>query len=212
MDKQDSSTLSITAGRYPASDAELDARTRAMEAILVEKGLIGTDSIDEIVRAYEQDIGPLLGAKVVARAWVDADFKARLLADTTAACAELGIGGLQGEHLIAVENTPERHNVMVCTLCSCYPWPVLGLPPAFYKSPEYRARIVVEPRKVLADDFKLPIPADKEIRVYDVTAEERYFVVPERPPGTEGMSEDELAALVTRDCMIGVALPATPGD
>ena len=211
MEKQDSSTLSITAGRYPASDAELDARTKAMEAILVEKGLIGTDTIDEIVRVYEQDIGPLLGAKVVARAWVDPEFKARLLEDTTAACRELGIGGLQGEHLIAVENTPERHNVMVCTLCSCYPWPVLGLPPAFYKSPEYRSRIVVEPRKVLADDFDLAIPEAKEIRVYDVTAEERYFVVPERPAGTEGMSEEALAELVTRDCMIGVALPLSPG-
>ncbi|MCC7413222.1 MAG: nitrile hydratase subunit alpha [Gammaproteobacteria bacterium] len=210
MDIQDTGRPSPTAGRYPADEAELTARAQALEAILVDQGLLGTDTIDEIVRIYEQDIGPLLGARVVARAWVDPQFRARLLADATAACAELGIAGLQGEHLICVENTPQLHNVMVCTLCSCYPWPVLGLPPAFYKSFEYRSRMVVEPRRVLADDFGLVLPADVEIRVYDVTAEERYFVLPQRPPGTEHLDEQALAALVTRDAMIGVAKIAAP--
>lgn len=210
MDIQDTGRPSPTAGRYPADEAELTARAQALEAILVDQGLLGTDTIDEIVRIYEQDIGPLLGARVVARAWVDPQFRARLLADATAACAELGIAGLQGEHLICVENTPRLHNVMVCTLCSCYPWPVLGLPPAFYKSFEYRSRMVVEPRRVLADDFGLVLPADVEIRVYDVTAEERYFVLPQRPPGTEHLDEQALAALVTRDAMIGVAKIAAP--
>jgi nitrile hydratase len=210
MDTHDTSTPSPTAGRYPASDAELDARARALEAILIEKGLLGSETIDEVAEIYERDIGPLLGAKVIARAWVDPEFKARLLEDATAACAELGIGGLQGESMICVENTPQVHNVMVCTLCSCYPWPVLGVPPAFYKSPQYRARVVIEPRKVLADDFGLLLPEDVEVRVYDVTAEERYFVLPERPRGTEGMSEEELAALVTRDAMIGVARVEAP--
>ena len=149
---------------------------------------------------------------MIARAWVDADFKQRLLEDATAACAELGIGGLQGESLVCVESTPEVHNVMVCTLCSCYPWPVLGIPPTFYKSQEYRARVVVEPRRVLAEDFSLVVPEDVEIRVYDVTAEERYFVLPERPPGTDSLSEDELAALVTRDAMIGVARVEAPSE
>ncbi len=210
MEPHDTSTPSPTAGRYPASDAELDARARALEAILIENGLLGSETIDEVVEIYEQDIGPLLGAKVIARAWADDAFKQRLLADATAACRELGIGGLQGESLICVENTPELHNVMVCTLCSCYPWPVLGVPPVFYKSPQYRARVVVEPRKVLADDFGLVVPPEVEVRVYDVTAEERYFVLPQRPPGTEGMSEEELAALVTRDAMIGVAVVGAP--
>jgi nitrile hydratase len=210
MKPHDTSTPSPTAGRYPASDEELDARARALEAILIENGLLGTETVDEVVEIYEHDIGPLLGAKVIARAWTDEAFRQRLLADATAACRELGIGGLQGESLICVENTAELHNVMVCTLCSCYPWPVLGVPPAFYKSPQYRARVVVEPRKVLADDFGLVVPPAVEVRVYDVTAEERYFVLPQRPPGTDGMSEDELAALVTRDSMIGVAIVEAP--
>ena len=165
-------------------------RRGALEAILIENGLLGTETVDEVVEIYEHDIGPLLGAKVIARAWTDEAFKRRLVADATAACRELGIGGLQGESLICVENTPQLHNVMVCTLCSCYPWPVLGVPPAFYKSPQYRARVVVEPRKVLADDFGLVVPPEMEVRVYDVTAEERYFVLPQLPPGTEGMTED----------------------
>ena len=210
MDPHDTSRPSPTAGRYPASHEEMDARARALEAILIEKGLLGSETIDRVVEVYEHDIGPLLGAKVIARAWVDPAFKERLLADATAACRELGIGGLQGESLICVENTPEVHNVMVCTLCSCYPWPVLGVPPAFYKSPQYRGRVVIEPRKVLADDFGLVVPEDVEVRVYDVTAEERYFVLPQRPEGTEGLGEEELAALVTRDAMIGVARVAAP--
>ncbi len=210
MDPHDTSTPSPTAGRYPASNAEMDARAKALEAILIEKGLLGSETIDRVAEVYEQDIGPLLGAKVIARAWVDPAFKQRLLADATAACRELGIGGLQGESLICVENTAEVHNVMVCTLCSCYPWPVLGVPPAFYKSPQYRARVVIEPRKVLADDFGLDVPEDVEVRVYDVTAEERYFVLPQRPDGTEELAEDELAGLVTRDAMIGVARVQAP--
>lgn len=210
MEPHDTSTPSPTAGRYPASHEEMDARARALEAILIEKGLLGSETIDRVVEVYEHDIGPLLGAKVIARAWVDPAFKERLLADATAACRELGIGGLQGESLICVENTREVHNVMVCTLCSCYPWPVLGVPPAFYKSPQYRARVVIEPRKVLADDFGLAVPGDVEVRVYDVTAEERYFVLPQRPEGTEDLNEEELAALVTRDAMIGVARVEAP--
>ena len=201
---------SPTAGRYPATAAKLDLRARALESLLVERGLVGTDTIDRIVEIYESDLGPLLGAQVIARAWLDPAFKQRLLTDATAACAELGIGGLQGESLVCVENTASVHNVMVCTLCSCYPWPVLGIPPAFYKSPEYRARMVVEPRRVLEEDFELVVPEDVEIRVYDVTAEERYFVLPQRPAGTNGMTQAELAALVTRDSMIGVALAAPP--
>lgn len=203
---------SPTAGRYPTDERELAARAEALESLLVERGLLGSDTIDEIVDVYESDLGPMLGARVIARAWSDADFKARLLEDATAACAELGIGGLQGEHLICVENTPAVHNVMVCTLCSCYPWPVLGIPPAFYKSPEYRARVVAEPRTVLAEDFGLSLPESVEIRVYDVTAEDRYFVLPERPDGTDGLTEEELAALVTRDSMIGVARADVPSS
>ena len=210
MGERDPKAPSPTAGRYPSTDAELAVRAQALESLLVERGLLGADTIDEIVEIYESDLGPLLGAKVIARAWVDPSFKARLLDDATAACRELGIGGLQGESLICVESTKAVHNVMVCTLCSCYPWPVLGIPPAFYKSQEYRARMVVEPRRVLAEDFELVVPEDVEIRVYDVTAEERYFVLPQRPAGTEGMTEAELAALVTRDSMIGVALAASP--
>jgi nitrile hydratase len=201
---------SPTEGRYPSDDRQLAARAEALESLLVEKGLLGTDTIDEIVEVYESDLGPMLGARAIARAWVDPEFKARLLDDATAACAELGIGGLQGEHLICVENTPDVHNVMVCTLCSCYPWPVLGIPPAFYKSQEYRSQMVVEPRAVLARDFGLALPDEVEIRVYDVTAEERYFVLPERPGGSERLSEEQLAALVTRDSMIGVARADRP--
>ncbi|GBD14753.1 Low-molecular weight cobalt-containing nitrile hydratase subunit alpha [bacterium HR25] len=196
--------------RYPLPEEEIAARVRALESLLIEKGLLSSDAIDRVVSAYERDIGPLLGARVVARAWVDPEFRQRLLADATAACRELGIGGLQGEHMVCVENTPTVHNVVVCTLCSCYPWPVLGLPPNWYKSPAYRARIVIEPRRVLREDFGLDIPDSVEIRVWDSSAETRYFVLPERPPGTEGWTEEELASLVTREALIGVARVTVP--
>jgi nitrile hydratase len=179
-------------------------RAKAIEALLVEKGLLASDVIDRIVETYEKDVGPLNGAKVVARAWCDPDYKKRLLQDGTAAIAELGFGGVQGEHMQVVENTPRIHNVVCCTLCSCYPWPVLGLPPVWYKSFEYRARMVREPRAVLRE-FELDLPPNVELRVWDSSSEVRYLVLPERPPDTEGMSEAELATLVTRDSMIGVA-------
>ena len=179
-------------------------RVKALESLLVEKGLVASDAVDQIVAAFEEDIGPLSGARVVARAWVDPEYKQRLLADATPAIAELGIGGMQGENMVALENTPEVHNVVVCTLCSCYPWPVLGLPPAWYKAPAYRARTVVEPRSVLSE-MGLELDDSVEVRVWDSSAEIRYLVVPERPAGSDDLSEDELAALVTRDSMIGVA-------
>ncbi|MDH3602720.1 MAG: nitrile hydratase subunit alpha [Candidatus Tectomicrobia bacterium] len=186
------------------SDSEVALRAKALESLLVEKGLISTDVIDAIVHTYEHDIGPLNGAKVVARAWVDADYKQRLLQDGTSAIAELGFSGSEGAELVVLENTPAIHNVVVCTLCSCYPWPVLGLPPAWYKSYAYRSRVVREPRAVLRE-FGLGIPEETEIRVWDSNSEVRYMVLPERPAGTEELSEDSLAALVTRDAMIGVA-------
>lgn len=191
--------------QYPILEAKLEARAWALESLLAEKGLLSSNLIDKIVHAYENDIGPMMGARVVARAWVDPAFKQRLLEDATAAAAELGIAGMQGEHMVCVENTPQVHNVMCCTLCSCYPWPVLGLPPQWYKAPAYRASLVADPRKVLREDFGLDLPADVEIRVWDSSAEIRYFVLPERPRGSEAMSDEELAALVTRDSMIGVA-------
>lgn len=178
-------------------------RTRALESLLVEKGLVTTDAIDAIVRAYEQDIGPLNGAKVVARAWVDPAYKTRLLEHGTAAIAELGFTGRQGAEMVVLENTPAIHHVVVCTLCSCYPWPVLGLPPAWYKSYAYRSRVVREPRAVLRE-FGLDLPENVEVRVWDSNSEVRYMVLPERPAGTERLSEAELAALITRDAMIGV--------
>ena len=182
-------------------------RTAALEALLVEKGLISTDAIDAVVEHYERDLGPRHGARVVARAWTDDDFRARLLADGTAAVAELGIGGVELNTLVAVENTPEVHNMVVCTLCSCYPWPLLGLPPKWYKDPAYRARAVAEPRAVLRE-FGLEFPPETAIRVWDSTSEVRYLVVPMRPDGTEGATEAELAELVTRDSMVGTGLPA----
>src|SRR6266849_825495 len=193
----------------PASEhiqVEIDAalRTKALETLLVEKGLITTDVIDEIVRSYEQDIGPLNGAKVVAKAWTDPTYKQRLLEDGTAAVAELGFSGRQGAEMVILENTPTVHNVVVCTLCSCYPWPILGLPPTWYKSFAYRSRVVREPRAVLRE-FGLEFPGSTEIRVWDSTSEVRYLVLPERPQGTEHLSEAELVPLVTRDAMIGVA-------
>jgi nitrile hydratase subunit alpha len=191
----------------PASQAEL--RARALEALLVERGLVSTDAIDAVVEYYENDVGPQNGARVIARAWVDPDYRTRLLGDGSSAIAELGYGGVEGEHMVVVENTPEVHNVIVCTLCSCYPWPVLGLPPAWYKSKAYRARVVAEPRRVLSE-FGLDLDADVELRVWDSTAEVRYLVLPERPSGTDGLSEEQLAALVTRDAMIGVARVEAP--
>lgn len=195
---------------HPASEAEVAARAKAIESLLVEKGLIGTDAIDKVAGAYESDIGPMVGARVVARAWSDPEFKEQLLEDASAACAQLDIGGMQGEHMVAVENSEQVHNVVVCTLCSCYPWPVLGLPPNWYKYPQYRSRTVMEPRKVLKEEFGLDVDESVDIRVWDSSAEIRYLVLPERPEGTEGMSEEELASLVTRDSMIGVGKPRTP--
>ena len=185
-------------------NSDLALRVEALEGLLLEKKLVDTKTVDQIIEHYETNVGPLNGAKVVARAWVDGAYKARLLQNATKAVAELGFGGPQGEHLVAVENTPEVHNVVVCTLCSCYPWPVLGLPPNWYKSPEYRSRVVREPRKVLSE-MGLALPENREVRVWDSSSEVRYLVLPERPSGTHGLSEDELATLVTRDSMIGVA-------
>lgn len=194
-------------GSRPASEADIAARAKALESLLVEKGLVSTDAIDKVVSAYESDIGPMEGARVVARAWSDPEFKEQLLEDASAACAQLGIGGMQGEHMVVVEDTDQVHNTVVCTLCSCYPWPILGLPPNWYKYPQYRSRMVIEPRKVLKEEFGLDVDESAEIHVWDSSAEIRYFVLPERPEGTEEMSEEELASLVTRDSMIGVGKP-----
>ena len=190
-------------GHHPEPLASVEARVAAIESVLVEQGLFDTDMLDAIVEHYEQNLGPLNGAKVVARAWVDPAYRSRLLADGSAAIAELGFGGAEGEHMVVVENTADVHNVVVCTLCSCYPWPVLGLPPKWYKEPAYRSRAVREPR-VLLDEMGTTIPERVEIRVWDSSAEIRYLVLPQRPAGTENLSEDDLAALVTRDSMIGV--------
>ena len=191
----------------PATESEL--RARALEALLVERGLVSTDAIDAVVEYYENDVGPQNGARVVARAWVDPEYRTRLLSDGSAAIAELGYGGVEGEHMVVVENTPDIHNVIVCTLCSCYPWPVLGLPPTWYKSEAYRARVVAEPRAVLGE-FGLELDPDVDLRVWDSSAEVRYLVLPERPEGTESLDEEQLAELVTRDAMIGVARIAAP--
>ncbi len=200
-------------GREPEgrTSGDLALRVEALEALLMEKGFLDPAHVDALVRRYAEEVGPLNGAKVVARAWVDSDYRRRLLADGTAAIAELGFGGPQGEYMVVVENTPRLHNVVVCTLCSCYPWPVLGLPPAWYKSPAYRSRIVREPRAVLRE-LGLDLPPEVEVRVWDSSSEVRYLVLPERPPGTDGLSEAALAELVTRDAMIGVAKPAAPGE
>src|SRR5438874_8453675 len=181
-------------------------RVKSLESLLVEKGLVDPQAIDALIDTYEHKVGPRNGARVVARAWVDSAYKQRLLTNADGALAELGYGGLQGEHMVAVENTTRVHNLVVCTLCSCYPWPVLGLPPNWYKSAPYRSRMVREPRAVLAE-MGCDVPDDVEIRVWDSSAEVRYLVLPARPPGTDGASEDELAATVTRDAMIGVARP-----
>jgi nitrile hydratase len=179
-------------------------RVKALESLLVEKGLVDRAALDTLIDAYEHKIGPRNGARVVARAWSDPAYKQRLLRDADAAIAEMGYGGLQGEHMVVVENSAKVHNLVVCTLCSCYPWPVLGLPPVWYKSAPYRSRAVIDPRGVLRE-FGLELPDEVEVRVWDSTAELRYLVLPERPAGTEGMSEEALAALVTRDAMVGVA-------
>ncbi len=189
-------------GQEPPSDLAL--RVKALESLLVDKGLVDAAALDAIVETYEHKVGPRNGAKVVVRAWTDPAYRARLLEDATAAIAELGFGGHQGEHMIAVENTPAVHNLVVCTLCSCYPWPVLGLPPVWYKSSPYRSRAAIDPRGVLAE-FGLSLGDEVEIRVWDSTAEVRYLVLPERPAGTAGFDEEALAALVSRDAMIGVA-------
>jgi nitrile hydratase subunit alpha len=179
-------------------------RTEALEQVLVERGLVDPAVMDTYIKMYETDVGPLNGAKVVARAWTDPDYKARLLDDGTAAVAELGFKGPQGEHIVVVENTPTVHNVVVCTLCSCYPWPLLGLPPSWYKDPAYRSRMVREPRAVLAE-MGLRIGDDVEVQVWDSSSEVRYFVLPERPAGTDDRTEEQLVPLVTRDAMVGVA-------
>jgi len=187
----------------------MQLRVRALETILTEKGYVDPKALDFIIDAYETKIGPHIGAHIVAKAWTDPDFKHRLVADATAAVGSLGFAG-RATHLIAVENTPRLHNMVVCTLCSCYPWEVLGLPPVWYKSAPYRSRAVIDPRCVLAD-FGVTLPADTEIRVWDSTAETRYLVVPMRPAGTEGWSEEKLAGLVTRDSMVGTGLARAPG-
>ncbi|MYA21399.1 MAG: nitrile hydratase subunit alpha [Gemmatimonadetes bacterium] len=191
--------------------AETDAalHTRALESLLIEKGLLTTEIIDEVVQQYEQDVGPLNGAKVVARAWSDPDYKRRLLEDGTAAIAELGFGDAHGSKIVVLENTASVHHVVVCTLCSCYPWSVLGLPPNWYKSYAYRARVVREPRAVLRE-FDLELPDSVEIRVWDSNSDLRYMVLPERPAGAEDHTEEQLVALVTRDSMIGVAKIGAP--
>ncbi|HLE42904.1 MAG TPA: nitrile hydratase subunit alpha [Methylomirabilota bacterium] len=189
--------------------SEVQLRVRALESLLTEKGLVDPAALDELIDTYETRVGPKNGARVVARAWVDPDYRRRLLEDATEAIAEMGFIGRQGEDMVVVENTPKVHNMVVCTLCSCYPWPVLGLPPVWYKSAPYRSRAVIDPRGVLRE-FGVELADDVEVRVWDSTAELRYLVLPERPPGTGGMGEDELAALVTRDAMIGVAKVTAP--
>ncbi|MGO8855920.1 MAG: nitrile hydratase subunit alpha [Steroidobacteraceae bacterium] len=191
--------------------SEIERRVRALETVLTQKGYIDPAALDVLIDTYQTKIGPRNGARVVARAWVDRAYRDRLLRDATSAIAELGYCGRQGEHMIAVENTPGRHNVVVCTLCSCYPWPVLGLPPVWYKSAPYRSRVVRDPRGVLLE-FGVTLPADTEIRIWDSTAEVRYLVIPERPAGTDGLDEEALSALVTRDSMIGTGLARTPAE
>src|ERR1700730_11668228 len=200
-----------TTDHHDHQDAPSDPalRVKALESLLVAKGLVDRAALDVLIDTYEHKIGPRNGARVVARAWSDPAYKQRLLSNADAAIAELGYGGMQGEHMVVVENTATIHNLVVCTLCSCYPWPVLGLPPVWYKSAPYRSRSVIDPRGVLSE-FGLNLPADIEVRVWDSTAELRYLVLPERPAGTAQLSEEQLAALVTRDSMVGVAKVAPP--
>jgi len=184
-------------------------RAEALESLLLERGLIDSATVDTFIKTYETSVGPMNGAKVVAKAWTDPEYRARLLENGSAAIGELGFKGPQGEHMVVVENTDAVHHVVVCTLCSCYPWPVLGLPPSWYKDPAYRSRVVREPRAVLSE-FGLDLPDEVEIEVHDSSSETRYLVLPQRPAGTEGMSEEQLAGLVTRDAMVGVAVVAAP--
>ncbi|GAA4909944.1 nitrile hydratase [Actinomycetospora succinea] len=193
----------------PTRRPEPAQRTEALESLLVERGLIDPAVMDKFIKTYEQDVGPLNGAKVVAAAWTDPEYKERLLAEGTAAIKEFGFGGPQGEHIVVLEQTDDVHHVVVCTLCSCYPWPVLGLPPSWYKDPAYRARVVREPRKVL-HEMGLDVPADKKIEVWDSSSEVRYLVLPQRPAGTDGWDAEALTPLVTRDAMVGVAVVAAP--
>jgi nitrile hydratase subunit alpha len=198
-------------GHHPHPPTHVEARTRALESLLIEKGLVSSEDVDRLITMYEQDIGPLVGARVVAHAWVDPDFKQRLLTDANAALRELGIesAGSAGTRLRVLENTPSVHNMVVCTLCSCYPWAILGLPPTWYKSAPYRSRAVVEPRAVLRE-FGLELPHETSINVWDSSSDLRYMVLPERPAGTEGWTEEQLVELVTRDSMIGVAQARVP--
>ena len=189
---------------HPTELAPIEARVAAIESVLVEKGILDLDALDQIVAHFEDNLGPMNGAKVVARAWTDPAYKERLMSDGTAAVKELGFEGPEGHYIVVVENTPAVHNLVVCTLCSCYPWPILGLPPKWYKAPAYRSRAIREPRKLLAE-MGTVIPADVEIRVWDSSAEARYLVLPMRPKGTEDLSTEQLAGIVTRDSMIGVA-------
>ncbi|MFC4294662.1 nitrile hydratase subunit alpha [Novosphingobium tardum] len=198
-------------GHDHGSAEDVTLRVKAIEQLLVEKGLLDPAAMEKLIDLYENRIGPRNGAKVVAKAWADPDYRARLLANSPAALAELGFTGMQGEETIVVENTADVHNMVVCTLCSCYPWPTLGLPPSWYKSPPYRSRAVKDPRGVL-EEFGVSIPAETEVRVWDSNAELRYLVLPRRPEGTEGLSEDQLAELVTRNSMIGVGLPKSPAE
>lgn len=194
-----------TTGRFPRPQEEVAARVKAMESILREKGIITEEAIDYMSSVYENQVGPQLGAKVVAKAWTDPEFKKRLLEDATTTCKELDISGMQGEEMVVLENTENVHNMITCTLCSCYPWPVLGLPPNWFKYPAYRARAVREPREVLKE-FGVELPESTEIRVWDSSSELRYWVLPRRPEGTDGMSAEELEKVVTRDSMIGTGL------
>ena len=191
---------------HPNVDPYVVSRVRALESLLLEKGVIGPDTVDQIVRRFEEDTGPMVGARAVARAWVDPAYKRRLLDDTTEALTDFGV---DFDMLVVVENTPDVHNMVVCTLCSCYPWQVMGLPPTWYKAPAYRSRAVIEPRAVLRE-FGLEVPHDRTVRVWDSSAELRYMVMPMRPPGTEGMTEDQLVPLITRDSLIGVAEVRVP--
>ncbi len=193
----------MTDHHHPEELAPVEARVAAIEAVLVEKGVLDVDAVDQIVAHFEENLGPMNGAKVIAKAWTDPEYRTRLLTDGTAAIAELGFGGPEGEHVVVLENTADVHNLVVCTLCSCYPWPVLGLPPNWYKAPAYRSRAVREPRKVLAE-MGTEIADDVEVRVWDSSAEARYLVLPMRPSGTDGFTEEQLAGVVTRDSMIGV--------
>ena len=197
----------MTSSLEPGID--LATRTEALESLLVERGLADAKTIETFIGIYETQVGPMNGAKVVAKAWTDPDYRARLLDDGTAAVAELGFKGPQGEHVVVLENTPTTHHVVVCTLCSCYPWPLLGLPPSWYKDAAYRSRVVKEPRAVLAE-WGTELAADVDVRVHDSSSEVRYFILPERPAGTESLSESELAALVTRDAMVGVTKVTAP--